>query len=114
MNQEQRKHPELVTYSIPRIEVYQVTEDELDRIEESTSQVGQDFTFMVTGLSITVSLVIALISGTFEENPKTFLQSLTLIAILVFIYTGSRWFRYRKKMPDVVKRIRSRKVDPKV
>jgi hypothetical protein len=37
--------PEVVTYKILRIDPYQVTRDELDRIEERCGRVGQDLTF---------------------------------------------------------------------
>jgi hypothetical protein len=111
---ERREEPEIVTYRIPRIEVYQVTDDELKRIEEGSSQTGQDLTFAIASFSIAISFAIALFTGTFSHP-----VSLVLTVALMFcggfgLYTGFRWRRARARTPDAIAKIRSRKVEPDV
>ena len=114
MTEETKGEPQIVSYNIPRIEVYQVTEDELKRIEEGSSQVSQDFTFMLTSFSICVSFVIALLTGHFESRAELTLKSCIGVFGLSSLYTGWRWFRNRKVAPNVIGNIRIRKVEPKV
>lgn len=108
------EEPQVVTYRIPRIEVYQVTDDELKRIEDGYGQVGQDLTFAVTSLSFCLAFAIALATGTFSGRPFIILLSLVIICALVAFYTGTRWWRARKAAPTVIETIRSRKVQPQV
>ena len=112
MTQRTKDTPYIVTHKIPHIEVYQVTDDELTRIEEGSNQVGYDFAFMLTSLSIFVSLLIALATGDFNENIQLMFELAVAIFILSGIYTGQRWFRNRSKAQKVINKIRSRRVDP--
>ena len=59
--------PEVVTYRIPRIEVYQVTDDEMRRIEDGCNLVGQDLTFAVASLSVGASFLVALLTATLGQ-----------------------------------------------
>jgi hypothetical protein len=106
--------PQIVTYRIPKIEVYQVTDDELRRIEEGYGQVGQDLTFAVASLSFCIACALAL--ATASVTDRTFLILLVLVILfgLVFLYTGIRWWRARKAGPTVIATIRSRRVEPLV
>ena len=105
--------PAIVTHNIPRIEVYQVTGDELDRVEDACSKVGHDFSFMLTAISVGVTSFVALIAGTFSPRGELSIRAIIGICFVVAIYTGSRWYRSRTNGLDVVRNIRSRKVDPK-
>lgn len=108
--------PQIVTYSIPRIriEVYQLTDDELSRIEEGYGQVGQDLTFAVTSLSFCIAFIIALITASFSERLFIIFLSLVVVFALVALYTGIRWWRARKAAPTVIATVRSRKVEPQI
>lgn len=109
-----REDPEVVTYRIPRIEVYQVTDDELRRIEDGFGQVGQDLTFAVASLSVCIAFAITLVTATLSEKLFAIFLSLVVIAALVALYTGARWWRTKRAAPTVIATIRSRKVEPEV
>lgn len=104
--------PDIVTYRIPRIEVYQVTDDELTRLEGESNQVAQDLTFALSCGSVFATLVVALLTGTFGQRVGATLAIAALVFALVAIYTGLRWWRDRGKASNVIASIRRRKVDP--
>jgi hypothetical protein len=112
MNNPAPSDPRIVTHNIPKIEVYQVTDDELRRIEDGCNLVAQDLTFAVAFLSAALTLGIALFSGTFSLETKLLFIVLMVLFLIVGFYTGFKWFRVRKKTPTVITEIRSRKVDP--
>jgi len=103
---------EIVTHRIPRIEVYQVTDDELCRIEEGGSQVAQDLAFALAAASVAVSLAIALLTGTFTPRVGTILGISAGVLGVTALYTGIRWRRHRLAAPNVISNIRSRRVNP--
>jgi hypothetical protein len=104
----------IITYTIPRIEVYQVTDDELCRIEEGYGQVGQDLNFATSFLSFGAAFLLALLTATFSERLRTIFILVVIICGIGFLVTGVRWLRQRKKVPDVIAKIRSRKTEPQV
>lgn len=106
------KDPEVVTYRIPRIEVYQVTDDEIRRIEDGCSNVGQDLTFAVASLSICASFSVALLTATLTQAVRAFFIGIVIISAVVCVYTGSKWWQTRKATPDTIAKIRSRKTEP--
>jgi len=107
-----QKDAEIVTYKIPRIEVYQLTDDEICRIEEVCGQVNQDFSFATTFLSFGIAFLLALLTATFSERLHTIFIIVVVICGIGFLYTGIPWWGQRKKVPDVVAKIRSRKTEP--
>jgi hypothetical protein len=109
-----REDLEVVTYKIPRIEVYQLTDDELCRIEEGCGQVAQDLTFAVSFLSFGIAFLIALFTASFSQTLEIVFISLSVVCGLGFLYTGIRWWQKRKAIPNVIARIRSRKVEPEI
>ena len=104
--------PKVVSYNIPTIEVYQVTDDELRRIEEGTSNVGNEFATMLTAISITVSLGIALIQGQFEADTEIVFQAAVVVTGVTSVYMDIRWFRHRSTVSRLVSDIRSRRTEP--
>jgi hypothetical protein len=109
-----QEEPQVITHRIPRIEVYQVTDDELRRIEDGFGRVDQDLTFAVASLSSCIAFAIALATASLSERLFIIFLSLVLISALVAVYTGVRWWRARKAAPAAIATIRSRKVDPQV
>ena len=67
--------PKIVSHNIPIIEVYQVTDDELSRMEEAATNVGNEFAIMLAAISITITLLISLMQGKFEPDVEDILQS---------------------------------------
>ena len=108
------EEPQIVTYHIPRIEVYHVTDDELTRIEDGYGQVGQDLTFAVTSISFCIAFAIALATADFSERLFMMFLLLVIAFAILGLYTGIRWWRVRKTVPTVLVKIRSRKVEPRV
>lgn len=74
--------PQVITHRIPRIEVYQVTDDELRRIEDGFGQVGQDLTFAVAALSFCIAFVIVLATVSLSEGLFIIFLSLVVISAL--------------------------------
>jgi hypothetical protein len=107
-----QKDAEIITYRIPSIEVYQVTDDELCRVEESCRHVSQDFAFASNLLSFAIAFFIALLEGTFSDRVQTILTSAVAVCLLGSVYTGQRWWSQRKAAPQVIAKIRSRKTEP--
>lgn len=101
----------------PRIEIYKVTDWELEEIENGVGvdiRVSRDFAFMLTSLSVSISLVIALATGDFKGNTERFFELAIAIFVLLGIRTGWSWFcnRSESHAGKVIARIRSRKMDP--
>lgn len=112
MAEPKKEYPDFVTHIIPRIEVYQITDDELKRIEEGFNHTNQDFTFMLTSFSLAVALVIALLTGTFESTTELTFKAGIGVCIVTSMYTGWRWYSHRQTATTVISNIRSRRVDP--
>ena len=112
MSTQSPREPQIVSYNIPRIEVYQVTDDELTRIEEAAAKVGNEFALMLTSISITVSLVIALTQGAFQTDVEVWMKAAVVVSGIVSIYAGVSWFRHRSAVSNVLSKIRSRRTEP--
>ncbi len=104
--------PRIITHVIPQIEVYQVTDDELKRIEEGFGQVGQDLTFAVSSSSLLVAFAIALATAKFSNVMFIIFLVLLALSAIVALYTGIRWWRARRLGPSVIATIRRRRVEP--
>lgn len=114
MDVQKKQDPEIVTYRIPLIEVYQVTDDELKRIEDGSGQVGQDLTFAVAFLSFAIAFLITLATATLSDLLRFTFITVIIISTVVSLYTGARWWRMRKTASNVIASIRSRKDNPEV
>lgn len=104
--------PLVVTYKIPRIEVYQVTDDELCRIEEGYGRASQNLTSAISSLSFGVAFLIALLTGSPQGWLQVTLITFASLCAVIFLYTGARWLDERRDIPDVISKIRSRKTEP--
>ena len=112
MNGDHHINPDIVTHRIPRIDVFQVTDDELTRIEEMCTKVSHNFSFMLTSMSIGITCLLSLFAATYTEAVESWVRTVTLVCFLVAFYTGSRWYKFRKNVPTVLDTIRNRKIDP--
>ena len=99
-------------YKAPPTEIYEVTADELELLDNSCHGLGQDLSFAIGSASIAVSFVIALSSADPRDTVRTVYVLVTLVFAVVFLYTGSKWWRARRTSPPIIERIRSRKMDP--
>jgi threonine/homoserine/homoserine lactone efflux protein len=96
------------------MEVYQVSDQELKQIEETYGHVGQDLTFAIAFFSFGLAFLIALLTATLSEFHRLIFINVVIICGVVFLYTGIRWWRTRKTVPNVIANIRSRKPNPEV
>ena len=89
--------------------LYEITADDLDQLEAASLSVSEDFSFALAALAIAVSFSIAL-STTKIESSKTFdvFWLITLLGYLSSVFFGIRWFRGRRDVKRVAKRIRER------
>lgn len=104
--------PRIVIHKAPPIQMYFVTEDQLNVIEAGCSNVGQDFTFASISISLLVACAIALLTTTMSGWARIGFLGAVAIFTIVFIYTGLRWWRTRKSTPSVIARIRKREDEP--
>lgn len=104
----------ITTYKIPRIEVYEVTEDELARIEETHGQVGLDMNFMIAFGTLAASILLSLVTSSLVEMVRgLFWLGLVACGVLATFF-GIRYWKTRNKVPDVLRKIRGRKEDPQL
>lgn len=111
MHDAPKQQTEIVTYKIPRIEIYWVTDEELCRVEESCGKVSQDFTFASNFLSVGIAFFIALKTASFSITIWTIFVFVVIACGIGFLYTGLRWLVCRQTVPSVLAKIRSRKTD---
>jgi hypothetical protein len=110
----QKEQVEIITYGIPPMEVYRVFDHELKQIEETHGRVGQDITFAIAFFSFGLAFLIALLTATLSDSRRLIFINIVIICGVVSLYTGIRWWRARKKVPNVIASIRSRKPNPEV
>ena len=102
----------IVSHNIPIIEVYQVTDDELSRMEEAATNVGNEFAIMLAAISITISFLISLMQGKFEPDVEIFFKVAVVISALAAIIMGIQWYRHRSSVSKIFSKIRSRRTEP--
>lgn len=106
-------HIPLRRHSINQLDTYEVSADELDRIESECMDVGQDFQYASIALTVGVSFLTALWLTRIDSR-QTF-DIFVIAAILGFvgaIYFFQRYFRKRKSYTPIIERIRQRQVGP--
>jgi len=89
--------------------LYEITGDELDRLEAEGLSVGEDFSFGLFGLSVAASFTIALLT-TKIEGDRVFYSFLivTIIGYVMSAFFGIRWLWGRRRHKSTVRRIRGR------
>ncbi|HTV46536.1 MAG TPA: hypothetical protein VMF05_14585 [Stellaceae bacterium] len=98
-----RRHP------IAELDVFEVSGEELDQLERAGLQGAESFGFLIFGCSVGISLTITL--ATVEIHSDRLFESFlitTIIAYVVGVFFGIRWFLERKSSKTVAQRIRSR------
>lgn len=103
-----RDEPRIILNPPQDVQAYWVYEHQLQQIEDGYGQVGQDFIFAVTSLSIGVSFLITLLTVPLSENLRIIFTSIVFTCAAVFLYTGIQWWRRKGAVPQVIARVRSR------
>ncbi len=108
-------HIPVCRHGLPHVEMYEVTADELDRIEQEGTNIGIDFQIGSLCLTFGVSFLIALIfSPPPEAARKTFdvFAVLTALGILLGVIFLVKWFRGREAFSRTLRKIRERQIGP--
>jgi hypothetical protein len=102
-------------HRITDLESYDVTADELDRLQYEDPQRGHELSFALAALSIVLSLVIPLVVGRPPEISSQRLAvfvGLIAAAFICFLFFGFRWLNNRKQRDALFDRIRARQIGP--
>lgn len=102
-----RRHP------INLLDTYDVSADELERIEQACMDVGTDFQFASNALAVGVSFFIAL-RLTRIDSPKVYacFFAVTLLMIVLCAYFAIQYFRKKSAIQFLLQRIKDRQVGP--
>jgi hypothetical protein len=105
----------VMRHGLSHVETYDVTSDELERIESEGADVGFDFHIGLFCLTMATSFLIGLIlSPPPPEKLKTFVV-FVVIVVVGFLAGGIfavKWFRSRRAFSETIRRIRERVVGP--
>jgi hypothetical protein len=96
-------------HRIAELDVYEVSNEELEQLERAGLRGAEAFGFLVFGLSVGISFTVTLITVDVKSDRifESFLIS-TIIAYVVGVFCGIRWFLERRSAKTVAQRIRSR------
>jgi len=100
-------------HAIPHVETYEITADELSRIETEAIATGQDFQYCSICLTAAISFSVALFA-TEIKSERTF-DVFTILAICGFVfaaYFGQRHMRGKGRTKSVIQGIRERQIGP--
>lgn len=106
------KEPEVVIHRPPKIHIYLVTDDQLRRVEESASNVGNRFSVMLAAISAILSLAIAMIQGEFEKEVEIAFKAAIGVLGIVAIVMLCKWRHGRSLTSRLVSGIRVRQNNP--
>jgi hypothetical protein len=102
-------------HGLSHVETYDVTADELERIEREGSDVGFDFQISQFCLTVAISFFVGLIlSPPPDSNPKTFIVFVVLVVVgvLVGFIFGIKWYKNRGAFSRTISRIKERQIGP--
>lgn len=108
-------HIPIRRHGLSHVETYEITADELKRIEQEGSDVGFDFQIGQFCLTLAASFLIGLIlSPPPDDHPKTFVVFTVLVVVgfLMGIIFGIKWFVSRRSFSFTIREIRERQVGP--
>ena len=89
--------------------LYEVSLDDLDRLETETLSVGQDVSFCLAALAIALSFTATLATVSIPAG-KLFdaFFIITLLGYAGTVYFGLRWYKGRRSFKNIVRRIKER------
>ena len=104
---------EVRRHRLPRLDICDVTMDELDSIERTGSNVGLDFNVSLFSLGVSLSFLVALLN-TKIESKRTFDTFVVFCVVggALFIIFGIKWFLNRSEFSRLIQRIRDRQIGP--
>jgi hypothetical protein len=108
-------HIPIRRHGLSQVETYEVTADELERIEREGGDVGFDFQICLFCLTLASSFLIGLIlSPPPDSKPKIFIvfSVLVVVGFLVGIVFGLKWYFSRNAFSVTLAKIRARQIGP--
>lgn len=102
-------------HELSHVETYEVTADELDRIESEGADVGFHFHIGLFCLTMATSFLVGLIlSPPPDSSPKTFVVFAVVVVVgfLVGIIFGIKSYLSRGAFAGTIRRIRERQIGP--
>jgi hypothetical protein len=96
-------------HRITELDVYEVSNEELEQLERAGLRGAEAFGFLVFGLSVGITFTVTRM--TVEVKSDRVFQSFliaTIIAYVVGVFFGIRWFLERRSAKTVAQRIRGR------
>jgi hypothetical protein len=103
----------LKRHGLDHVETYDVTAEQLERLEKECGDVGTDFQMAQFCFTLASSFFIALLT-TKIESPKTFMV-FVIVVIVGFIFAlffTTRWIRSRGGLTSTIKKIKSLQIGP--
>lgn len=102
----------LVRHCIGQLDTYDVTADELDRIQQECMDVGQDFQVASICGTAGVSFLIALLATKIDSQRVW--DGFFIVTVLGFggaIYFGRKYVQKKRVFKPIIQRIKERKAD---
>jgi len=102
-------------HGLSHVETYDVTSDELERIEAEGADEGFNFHIALFCLTMASSCLLGLVlSPPPNDKPKTFVVLVVLVVVgfLVGLIFGIKWFIGRGAFSATIRRIGDRQVGP--
>jgi hypothetical protein len=102
-------------HRITRLVSYELSEDELDRLQHDEPQRGYELSFALAALSVALSLLIPLVTG---QAPNISTMRLAVFVGLItsgfvfFLFFGIRWFGNLSQRKALFAKIRARQIGP--
>lgn len=101
------KTPRIVRGRVDSFALYEITDDELTVLEEGSPS-SLHLNFSIFCVTVAVSFLIALITSTVSSRVFTVFVVLTVAGFLLGGFLFILWFRARRSIAGVVRRIRGR------
>jgi VIT1/CCC1 family predicted Fe2+/Mn2+ transporter len=108
MNDDVELNPRVVVHRIPQIEVYQVADFELARLQDVCGKPSLDQTLCISSASAALGLLPAV----FMPGHSLTFSLIAGVLVLGAFFFGYRAWRSDRRSQSMISSIRSRRVDP--
>jgi hypothetical protein len=102
---------EFVVHRITRVEIFEVTEQELESLEAAFGEESRSLAFFSSTVSVFAACFIGWIT-TGKSLPSVthaILAGITLASFFLALWFALTWFQARRKRPSIINRIRERR-----
>jgi hypothetical protein len=102
---------EIIVYPITRLEIFEVTEQELENLEAAFGEESRSLAFFSMTGSVFATCFIGWIT-TGKSLPlvtHAILAGITSATFILTLWFASTWFQARRKRPSIINRIRERR-----